>query len=308
MVGNLARSLAVNPGRIINAAPNEDDFDILFRAAIINALDKVENPLVVTLGFPLSTYAAYKQAAEAYLGRRHFLLEYDSRTYNLKGGIKKCTFDVDLYDVIPEIVGGIIGLKKTMPELNDQNFIALSFGFGTMEGALATREGLVHRASFSSHGMRYVIGNLSRELGQQYYLNMKNEHQMDDAFVKGSMLINRKRVDLSEMKKRLLQQYYKSVVSPLIRKHFSDNDLEQCQKIYLMGGGALNPEIVDAIREDFDGFLPVEVAPYPEKIISIGYLYNSLRVSDQKPARCLGIDLGNASTVVSYFGQPEQKI
>ncbi|MEI9947086.1 MAG: ParM/StbA family protein [Chitinophagaceae bacterium] len=301
LVGNLARKGAINPGRVVNAAPTEEDFDILFRSAITNVVEKVEHPFVITLGFPFSTYNVYKAAAEHYLSKRHFMLDYDTRTYNLKGSIRKNTFIVDQYEVIPEIVGGIIGLKKLIPQAEKQNFIALSFGFGTMEGALATSDGLVHRTNFSSHGIRYVISNLARELSQKYFLEMKNEYQLDEAFIKGSLFTNRKRIDLTELRKDLLTQYYKQVVSPLLRKHFTDADLESCDKIYLMGGGANYTELLEAIREEFADFIPVEVVPHPEYIVSIGYLYNSLRISDAKPSRCIGIDLGNATTAVSFF-------
>jgi len=166
---------------------------------------------------------------------------------------------------------------------------------------LATTDGLVHRTNFSSHGIRYVMGNLTRELNQKFFLEMKNEYQLDDAFIKGSLFTNRKRIDLTELRKELLQQYYKEVVSPQLRKHFTDADLESCDKIYLMGGGANYTELYDAVREEFAGFIPVEVAPHPEYIISIGYLYNSLRISNATASRCIGIDLGNATTAVSYF-------
>jgi plasmid segregation protein ParM len=301
LVGNLARKGAINPGRMVNAAPTEEDFDILFRSAITNVVEKVQHPFVITVGFPYSTYNVYKSAAESYLGKRHFMLDYDTRTFNLNGTIKKNTFIVDQFEIIPEIVGGIIGLKKLIPEAENENFIALSFGFGTMEGAMATSDGLINRTNFSSHGIRYVIGNLTRELNQKHFLQMKNEYQLDDAFVKGSLFTNRKRIDLSELRKELLTQYYKEVVSPQLRKHFTDADLESCEKIYLMGGGANYTELCDAVREEFAGFIPVVVAPHPEYIISIGYLYNSLRISDRRPDRCIGIDLGNATTAVSYF-------
>lgn len=300
-VGKLAQTAAVNPSRIVNASPTEEDFDILFKAAIANIIDKVQQPLAITLGFPFSTYNVYKTAAELYLSKRHFILEHDTRTFNINGAIKKNTFDVDVYDIIPEIVGGIIGIKKTIPQAANENFIALSFGFGTLEGTLATTEGIVHRTSFSSHGIRYVISNLARELSQKHNLEMKNEHQLDEAFVKGSLFTNRKRIDLTGLRKELLIQYYKEVVSPLLRKHFSDADLESCDKIYLMGGGAHYKELSNALAEEFGGFIPVEVVPNPETINSIGYLYNSYRISDSNIARSVGIDLGNASTVVSYF-------
>ena len=301
LVGNMAKRSAINAGRIVNAAPNEEDFDILFRSSMINVLDTVAQPFTITTGFPLSTYNVYKSAALQYFAHRHFLIEYDTNTFNVKGGIKKNTFEIDTYDVIPEIVGGIIGLKKTLPENSAENFIAISFGFGTVEGGFATSDGLVHRTCFSSHGMRYVIGNLARELNISYYLEMKNEHQMDEAFVKGSIFANRRRIDLKDIRKTLLRQYYKEVVSPLMRQHFTDADLEQCSKIYLLGGGAHYTELTDAVAEEFHGFIPVEVVPQPELIVSIGYLYNSLRVSDNNSSRCIGVDIGNATTTTSIF-------
>ncbi len=301
LVGNLAKKGGINAARITNASPMEEDFEILFRAALINAEDKLTQPVSLTLGFPFSTYNIFKAPAEQYLRKRHFMVEYDSQTFNLKGQVRKAMFEIDHYEVIPEIVGTIIGLKKVLNLPASKNFIAISFGFGTIEGTMATEDGLVHRTSFSSHGIKYVINNLARELNQKYYLEMKNEYQLDEAFMKGSIFTNRKRIDLRELRKELLTQYYREVVSPLLRNYFTDQDFESCETIYLMGGGAYYPELTDAVKEEFKGFIPVEVAPEPEKLASIGYLYNSLRISDNYHKRCLGMDLGNASSIVSYF-------
>lgn len=60
LVGNLAKRGGINPGRITNASPLEEDFDILFKAALLNAEDKLTPPITVTLGFPFSTYNVYK--------------------------------------------------------------------------------------------------------------------------------------------------------------------------------------------------------------------------------------------------------
>ncbi|PWV55927.1 ParM/StbA family protein [Chitinophaga sp. S165] len=301
IVGNLARRGGINPGRVTNAAPQEDDYEILFKAGLVNVLDRVQQPLSITMGFPFSTYNVYKSAAESFLNKRHFLIEYDTHTFNNKGAIKKGMLDIERYEVIPEIVGGIIGLKKTVNDPKTENFIAVSFGFGTIEGGMATADGLIHRTCFSSHGIKYAINNLARELNKQYYLDMKNEHQLDDAFMKGSIFTNRKRIDLKDLRKALLTQYYKEVVSPLMRNYFTDQDFENCSKIYLMGGGAYYRELTDAFMEDFKDFIPVEVAPNPENLVSIGYLYNSLRISDDKHQRSVGIDLGNASSIISIF-------
>ena len=301
IVGNLAKKGGINPGRITNASPEEEDYEILFKAALVNVVDKVEKPVSVTLGFPFSTYNVYKTPAEQFLGKRHFLVEYDTQTFNIKGSIRKTTFDIERCEIIPEIVGSIIGLKKTDAAPQNDNFIAISFGFGTIEGGMASGNGLVHRTCFSSHGIRYAVNNLARELNMKYYLEMKNIQQLDDAFMKGSVFTNRKRIDIAEMRKQILSQYYREVVSPLVRGYFTDQDFESCQKIVLMGGGAYYNELTNAVAEEFKGFIPVEVAQQPETLASIGYLYNSLRISDNKPARCLGIDLGNSSSIISMF-------
>ncbi|HEU4471434.1 MAG TPA: ParM/StbA family protein [Flavisolibacter sp.] len=301
MVGNLARTGGVNPTRIINASPDDEDFEILFKAAMVNVADKVKSPLSLTMGFPFSTYNAYKASAEHFFSRRHFMVEHDSRTFNIKGGVKKNIFDIERFEIIPEVVGGIIGLKKLYEHSGVENFIALSFGFGTVEGGMATADGLVHRTCFSSHGIRYVIANLTRELNMKHYLELKNEHQVDEAFVKGSIFASRKRIDLTPLRKEVLTQYYKEVVSPLLRKYFTDQDLERCQKIYLFGGGAHYTELTNAVAEEFKGFIPVEVVENPEQVASVGYLYNSLRISDQHAERCIGMDLGNSSSIVSIF-------
>jgi hypothetical protein len=103
--------------------PTEEDFDILFRSAITNIVEKVEHPFVITIGFPFSTYNVFKSAAEYYLAKRHFMLDYDTRTFNLKGSVRKNTFIIDQYEVIPEIVGGIIGLKRLYPAAENENLL-----------------------------------------------------------------------------------------------------------------------------------------------------------------------------------------
>jgi len=301
LVGNLAKRGGINPGRITNAAPTEEDYEILFKAALLNIEDKVQQPLAITMGFPFSTYNVYKNAAEQFVGKRHFLVEYDTSTFNTKGSFKKAMFDVEKFEIIPEIVGAIIGLKKASGITPAENFIAISFGFGTIEGCMATNEGLIHRTCFSSHGIKYVINNLTRELSKKHYLDMKNEHQLDDAFMKGAVFTNRKRIELKEIRKSLLTQYHKEVVSPLIRNYFTDRDFEICEMVYLLGGGAYYRELTDAFLNEFKDFIPVEIAPEPENLVSLGYLYNSLRISDNTHQRSVGIDLGNATSIISFF-------
>jgi len=230
IIGNLARKGGVSPYKITNASPAEDDFDILFRSALVNLTEKIEQPMVVTTGFPFSTYNVYKNIAEQYLKKRHFMVEYDTRTYNTNGAVKRAIFDIDTYDVIPEIVGCIIGLKKILAESAPGNFIAISLGFGTIEGGMASDDGLVHRTCFSAHGIQYAVDNLSRELNKNHYLNMQNVHQLDDVMMKGSIFIDRKRVDIKETRKGILRQYYKQIIAPLLRKYFTSQDFEDVKK------------------------------------------------------------------------------
>ena len=301
MVGNLAKKGGINPQRVINAAPTEMSYELLFKAAMVNLVGQIQSPYCITTGFPLSAYNAFKQPAEAFLNRKHFLIEYDTRTFNTAGELQRTTFDLDTFEVIPEIVGAIIGLKKILHYKAPSNFIIISLGFGTIEGGMISEDGLINRTCFSSHGLHYAVGNLQKELSKKFYLEMKNVHQLDDSFMKGSIVVNRKRTDIKDIRKNILQQYYREVISPLIRTYLTDADFESCEKIYLVGGGSLYPELFDAFSEEFAEALPVEIAPEPEKLASIGYLYNSLRISGQFPARCAGIDIGNSSTVISIF-------
>ncbi|WP_153800318.1 ParM/StbA family protein [Foetidibacter luteolus] len=301
IVGNLAKNGGINPGRITNTSPGETDFDILFKSSLLQLTDRTKQPLVVTTGFPFSTYNIYKTAAEQFFKKRHFLVEYDTRTFNNDGRITNTSFEIDSYEVIPEIVGCIIGLKKILDNKQPQNFIAISLGFGTIEGGMASGDGLVHRTCFSSHGLQYAIDNLGKELSKKYYLEMRNNHQLDEAMMKGFIYLNRTKIDIKEQRKEILQQYYREVIAPLLRHYFTDRDYERCEKIYLMGGGVYYPEIIDAFKEEYGDSIPVEVAPDPENLASVGYLYNSFRISDKNHQRCAGIDIGNSSTVVSVF-------
>jgi hypothetical protein len=303
LVGNLARNNGISPSRITNATPAEEDFDILFRSALINLASRLQQPMTVTIGFPFSTYHAFRHMAEQYLSKRHFMVEYDTQTFHVKGQVRREAFDIEKFEVIPEIVGGIIGLKRLVTPPIPKHFMVLSFGFGTLEGIMVSDEGLIQRTAFSTHGLRYAIHNLTQELNKKYYLELKNEHQLDEVFMKGSIFTNRKRIDITDMRKELLQQYYQKVVSPSMRTYFTDRDLEICEKIYLFGGGAHYPELIHAVENEFKDLLPVEVMPHPERIASIGYLYNSLRLSDNYPNRCAGIDLGNAFSVLSFFSE-----
>lgn len=306
IVGKLAKTAGVNATRITNASPAEDYYEILFKSAAAVIDGQVEGPYTLTTGFPYSVYNAFKNPADDFLKRRHFMGEYDSSTFELSGAPKRFKLDLDNYEIIPEIVGCIIGIKKLFAEKEPVNFLVVSLGFGTVEGGMASEAGLVNRTCFSSHGLQYVVDNMQRQLEKRYYLSLKNVHQLDDAIAKGWLFINRQKIDIMPLRRQLLNQYYKEVVSPLIKKYISDRDFETCETIYLAGGGALYPELVNAFQEEFGKDIGITVAPQPDKLASIGYLYNSVRLSGKKYNTCVGLDIGNSSTIVSFFAPDEQ--
>lgn len=299
MVGELAKRNGINPHRIINAAPSEEDYEILFKAALLSVHQQVESPLTVTLGLPFSTFNAYQREVERFLDKKFFTIEYDSSTYANKGGVQKVNVEIAKFDIIPELVGNIVGLKKILQNNHPENFIMISLGYGTAEGGMVTPEGLLQRSSFSTHGLRYVITNAHKELSKRHYLELKNEFQINDALNKGYMFVNRKNIDLKGIREEIITQYYKEVISPLIRSNFSDRDFESAEKIYITGGGVYFEDLVDCFNNEFRDVLKVELAPFPEKLASIGYLHHAMRMSDGNNAHCVGIDLGNSSTVVS---------
>ncbi len=300
IVGNLAKTGGVNATRIINAAPTEDDFEILLKTALVIASQNKQNPLTITMGFPFSTYNIYKGSIEQLLAKRNFLIEFDTQTFNAGGNIKKAMVEIEKFDIIPEIVGSIIGLKNIYGQKGASgSFVVISLGFGTMEGAMASKTGLVQRTVFSTFGIRYAINNFSRELNKQYYLSLQNEYQLDDAFVNGYITINRKKIDLSSLKKEILTQYYRAVISPAIRKYITDNDFQNCETIYLVGGGSNYQDLADCFNEEFQDIITVTVPPQPENVTSTGYLYNTLRINSNNGEGAIGLDLGNSSTVIS---------
>ena len=73
--------------------------------------------------------------------------------------------------------------------------------------------------------------------------------------------------------------YYNEIVAPNLRKAFIDDDFNKCTKMYLVGGGALYPELVDCFKEEFGDIVSVNVYPEPEKCASQGYCLSPVRIS-----------------------------
>ena len=300
VIGNLALTEGVSPHRNINSAPDELDYHVLLKSGLLIANQRLGNPLTVTTGFPFSTFQLYKELAANLINSGH-VVEYDSATYG--GGAKKnVQVDIDSVQVIPEVIGCAIALRKGITKASG-NFFVMSLGYGTLEGLLSTEGGIVQRTSLSTYGLRYAVNLLEKELAKQYYLELKTEHQIDAAFQKGVIFLNRKRIDIKGLRDKVLRHYYEDVISPAMRKAFNDNDFTLSQEMFLAGGGALYPELVNCFKEEFQDILELQVAHEPQSLASRGYCINSSQLNGGVKSTAVGLDIGNATTIVSMFDE-----
>jgi plasmid segregation protein ParM len=297
IVGNLALSEGVSPHKNINGEPEELDYRLLMKAALLLAVQKKGNPLTVTSGFPFSTYLLYKDKAKELLSKQH-TIEFDTSTFS-GGGKKKLVVEVENSYIMPEAVGCALGLRSQGKASG--NFFIISLGYGTCEAILSTENGLVQRSSLSTFGLRFAVKLLEAELTKNYYLDLKNEHQIDSAFRQGFIFLNRKRVDITELRKNVLKQYYNDVLSPGLRKAFDDNDFSKANSMYLAGGGALYNDLVEEFKTEFEGISEVKVPENAPFLAAIGYCYNSLKANGGDAGRAVGIDVGNSTTVLCTF-------
>jgi hypothetical protein len=144
---------------------------------------------------------------------------------------------------------------------------------------------------------------LEKELANTYYLELKTEHQIDAAFQKGVIFLNRKRIDIKAIRDKVLKQYYEDVISPAMRKAFNDNDFTISHNMYLAGGGSMYPALVDCFKSEFQDVLELEVAHEPQTLASRGYCINSAQLNGGVKSTAVGLDIGNATTIVSVYDE-----
>ncbi len=298
VIGNLALTEGVSPHRNINSAPDELDYNLLLKSGLLIANQKLGNPLTVSTGFPFSTFQLYKEQATNQINANH-IVDYEAATYG-GGGRKNVQVEIDAVQVIPEVIGCAIALRKGNQQV-DGNFFVMSLGYGTLEGLLSTEGGIVQRTSLSTYGLRYAVNLLEKELAKTYYLELKTEHQIDVAFQKGVIFLNRKRIDIKSIRDKVIRQYYEDVVSPAMRKAFNDNDFTVSHRMFLGGGGALYPQLIECFKEEFQDVLDLEVAFEPQTLASRGYCINSAQLNGGVKANAVGLDIGNATTIISVY-------
>ncbi|MCS3939398.1 hypothetical protein GGP84_002030 [Salinibacter ruber] len=298
VVGELALLEGNAPHKGINNAPSDLDYRLLLQAALAVTKAGAEEPMCVTTGFPSSTYAAHRDTAEELVKGTH-VIDLDGRTFG-KSPDTSIRVEVDQVEIIPEIEGFTFGVRQGEPRERDP-FFAAGLGYGTMEAALSLPSGIVQRTTASASGLQYATQLMSDRLQKEHYLDMVTEHQLDMAMRKGSIVIGRKKMDLTEMRQDVLSTYYEDIVSPTLKRAFDDADFGRARKMYVGGGGALFDELVDAFTDEFGDVLSLEVVPNPASFISQGYALHAADANGGHRARAVGLDIGNANTVINLL-------
>lgn len=319
LVGNLAMQEGYSPHKGLNSSPAEMEYRMLSQAGLLLTNPGSEDEIVLTTGFPFSTYMLYRDKAVEFLTGRH-AVEFDASLCGGNGPIRR-EINVSKVYVIPEIQGCVDAIREGSLEEKD-NFFMVSLGYGTCEAVASTRAGLINRSMVSTHGLRHAVNLMANELAKDFYLNLKTEHQIDAAFSKKSITVNRVKHDLSDIREKVLRMYYQEIISPNLRRAFTDDDFNKTPKMYLAGGGARYPELVQCFREEFGEIVSVEVYPEPEKCASHGYCLYAKKQLDARKGDdfqkmdadafmkggrklAVGLDVGNANTCVTVFVEGE---
>lgn len=295
IVGNLALTEGVSPQRTINSSPDELDYNLFLYSGLLLSNANGVAPVHLTTGFPFSTYKINRGIAETIIKGKH-IIDFEAATFN-GGGRKNYNTEVSSVEIMPEMLGNITALREGSSKLKD-NFFVVSLGYGTCEAVLSTPNGIVQRTALSVNGIHYAVNMFIAELEKTHYLGLKTKNQMDVAFQNDYITLNRKRYDIRKLKESVLTAYYKSVISPALAAHFNDDDFGKANTLYLTGGGALYPDLVNAFHQEFNDIIPVEIVRDPLSLAARGYYLNSLKHIEGDEV-ALGLDIGNSNTVLA---------
>ncbi|MFA6086602.1 hypothetical protein [Mucilaginibacter sp.] len=297
LIGDLALTQGYAPYRNLNSSPSELDYQLLAKAGLLVASGAKSGELVLTTGFPYTTYELYKQQAVDFFTPKDVFIEFNSDTYSTNIH-KRIQLTIRHFEVMPEILGCIMAIRKGLKQQG--NFFVVSLGYGTCETGLSMDTGLITRTCMSVTGLRYAVNNLHAELSKSYNLGMKNEHMVNQSFQSGKIVLDRKRKDLVEIRRNHLANYYDEVISPTLKKAFIDADFEKADTLYLVGGGARYPDLVDCFKAEFDGIAEIVVPDAAENMASWGYYLRSAQwCGPGLSGQAVGLDIGNAYTVIT---------
>jgi len=304
IVGNMALKEGIAPHKFLNSSSEDLDYQLLGLTGLLIATQGTYSNLIVTTGFPFTTYQPFKVGSKDFFKKNH-QINFDSKPIGGKG-VEKVSFNVPEVDIMTEVEGAVKYIRNGEIKEN-KSFLLASIGYGTFELALSRPSGLVYRTTGSANGLVYAIKKMEEELHKLYYISLLTDQQLERAFQRGNIVINRKKVDLTLMRDKVLESYYNEVISPSIRRNITDEDFYDIEKIYLVGGGALYPKVVELFNREFEDILEVVEIESPNLAASKGYCLRSMEMAkerlnaldDKSSYTCVGLDLGNNNTVIT---------
>ncbi|MCB0720052.1 MAG: hypothetical protein KDD65_16515, partial [Bacteroidetes bacterium] len=154
IVGHLALSEGNSPHKAINSSPEDLDYQLLLRTGLLLASTVVDQPVTLTVGFPYSTFQINRESVAELVGKTQ-KISYDTSPYGGRS-VQTRTIQIAKVDVIPEVVGCIIGARKGSRGQKGAFYMA-SLGYGTFEACLSTETGIVQRTMVSTIGVRYAV-------------------------------------------------------------------------------------------------------------------------------------------------------
>lgn len=298
ILGYLALSEGVSPCKTINSYPDELDYRLLSKAGLLLGHMNNPSPKYLVSGYPYSIYYVNKRKAEDFLTGTH-QITYDPAPFDSNGLPQIVSTKVAHSEIIPEIEACSIAARSS--ELNmEGNFFIVSVGYGTFEAALSTPRGLVYRTIASHNGLRYAVNLAAKEINKSFYLGLRSEQQFDVAFKEGFIILNRQKLDITNIRKSSLQRYYNDIIVPQLRNIWKDDDFKSTKTLLLTGGGALYKDLVDCFVKDFE-ILNVQIVPNPLTLAGEGYCLKALKNANGDRDAAMGLDIGNSTTVVTLF-------
>lgn len=304
ILGKLALKEGLAPHKFLNSSAEDIDYQLIGLTALAIAGQGSFNNFIVTTGFPFTTYQSYRAGASDFF-KGHHSLNIDTRPL---GGtsVDTINFNVQEINVMTEIEGAVKFIRDG--ELKDNNnFLIAGIGYGTFELALSRTSGLLYRTTVSSTGIIYAMRLLEEELQKHYYYNILTDQQLEIAFQRGSIIVNRRPIDLIETRNKVLETYYNEVISPIIRRSIKDEDFYGIERFYIVGGGALYPKLIELFKQEFQDVIEIVLVPSPNFASSRGYCFKSIETAkekirfldNKKSYLCVGLDLGNNNTVIT---------
>src|SRR5690554_4078652 len=117
IIGDLALKEGSSPHKFLNSSADDLDYQLLGLIGLLIATQGTYSKLIVTTGFPFTTYQAFKQGAIDYFIGSHEI-SFDAQTL---GGdnLEKVRFSVSEVDVLTEVEGSIKAIRDG--EINEKD-------------------------------------------------------------------------------------------------------------------------------------------------------------------------------------------